>query len=102
MLDIYFYLERTMHDGCPGQFNNGKEVIDKLREMGLAKQFMFDVLKVICKNCEKIFFMETYEANCPECNCVHGVTPCNAFDTSNVESAGIGYLQLIAPPPNLL
>ena len=43
-----------MHDGCPGEFKDGKEIVDKLREMDMAKKFMFDVLKVSCRHCGSI------------------------------------------------
>jgi hypothetical protein len=80
-----------MHDGCSGSFTNGKQVVDKVRMMGFAEQPVPVPLAVTCGHCAKPFEMETYEARCPECGCVHAVTPCHAFDPSNVSSAGIGY-----------
>lgn len=29
-----------MHDGCSGSFGDGKAVVDKIRAMGFAPQFM--------------------------------------------------------------
>ena len=80
-----------MHDGCSGTFVNGAEVVDKVREMGFAEQYMPVHLQVDCHKCGKPFEMETYEAKCPECGCVHAVTPCHAFDAENVGSGGVGY-----------
>ncbi len=80
-----------MHDGCSGNFEDGKQVVDKVRMMGFAQQPTPVPLQVSCGNCSKPFEMETYEAHCPECGCVHAVTPCHAFDPANVSSAGIGY-----------
>jgi len=80
-----------MHDGCSGTFENGKQVVDKVRMMGFADQYMPIPMTVPCGHCEKPFEMETFEAKCPECGMVHGVTPCHAFDPANVLAAGIGY-----------
>ena len=80
-----------MHDGCSAEFEDGKQVVDKVRMMGFASQPMPMPLTLDCKICGKPFEMETFEANCPECGAVHGVTPCHAFDPDNVQSAGVGY-----------
>ena len=80
-----------MHDGCSGSFENGQQVVDKVRMMGFAGQPTPVSLAVHCGQCGQPFEMETFEAECPECGCVHGVTPCHAFDPTNVSSAGIGY-----------
>lgn len=80
-----------MHDGCSGSFENGKQVVDKVRMMGFAEQFMPVPIEINCHMCEKPFEMETFEAKCPECGCVHAVTPCHAFDASQVQSAGKDY-----------
>ncbi len=81
----------SMHDGCSGSFEDGKQVVDKVRMMGFAEQFMPVPLEVTCKECGKEFEMETFECKCSHCGSVHAVTPCHAFEASNVESAGIGY-----------
>ncbi|MDC7233857.1 MAG: hypothetical protein PQJ58_11560 [Spirochaetales bacterium] len=80
-----------MHDGCSGSFTDGKQVVDKIRMMGFADQFMPMPMTVACRVCDKDFEMETFEAKCPACGAVHGVTPCHAFDPANVMSAGKGY-----------
>jgi len=80
-----------MHEGCSGSFNDGKSVVDKIRMMGFAEQFMPLPLMVTCRECSVPFEMETFEAKCPACHAVHGVTPCHAFDPANVSCAGKDY-----------
>ena len=80
-----------MHDGCSGSFENGQEVVDKVRKMGFSEQPMPMPLDLTCVECGKTFEMETFEEKCPECEMVYGVTPCHAFDSSNVKPAGIKY-----------
>lgn len=80
-----------MHEGCSGQFENGKQVVDKIRMMGFAKQPMMVPLNIKCEECGEEFLMETYEYKCPKCGMVYGVTPCHAFDPANVMAAGKDY-----------
>jgi hypothetical protein len=80
-----------MHDGCAGSFENGKQVVDKIRMMGFAGQEMPMPLTVTCENCAREFVMERFEWKCPGCGMVFGVTPCHAYDAANVMTAGIGY-----------
>ncbi len=80
-----------MHEGCSGTFSDGKQVVDKVRMMGFSPQNLPMPLQVNCENCGAEFEMEFFESKCPECQAVHGVTPCSAFDPSNVRSAGVGY-----------
>jgi len=80
-----------MHDGCSGSFEDGRQVVDKVRMMGFDRQFMPMPLDVACGGCGKVFTMETFEAACPDCRTVHGVTPCHAFDPGNVQAAGVDY-----------
>ena len=54
-----------MHDGCSGQFDNGRQVADKVRMMGFDIQPMPMPLEIHCKNCEKTFTMQTFLASCP-------------------------------------
>ncbi len=77
-----------MHDGCTGSFENGKQVVAKLRMMGFSNQPMPFPLEIKCERCGTTFTMETFESKCPECGMVYGVTPCHAFDPSNVMAAG--------------
>lgn len=80
-----------MHDGCSGSFNNGKEIVDKVRMMGFAAQCMPVPLTIKCVECEETFEMDTFEDKCPHCGMVYGVTPCHAFDPDNVMAAGKEY-----------
>lgn len=80
-----------MHEGCSGTFENGKQVVNKLRAMGFSNQFMPMPMKKNCDNCNTEFVMETFESKCPKCNMTYGVTPCHAFDPSNIKAAGINY-----------
>lgn len=80
-----------MHDGCSGSFKNGQDVVDKVRQMGFADQYMPLPLEIKCEECGDNFEMETFETTCPKCKMVYGVTPCHAFDPENVKAAGINY-----------
>lgn len=81
----------SVHDGCAASFNDGKEVVDKVRMMGFASQPLPMAMEVECGNCGSNFEMINFESNCPDCDAVHAVTPCHAFDPANVKSAGVGY-----------
>lgn len=80
-----------MHDGCGGSFENGKQVVDKIRMMGFAGQYMPMPFEIKCEGCETEFTMENFEGKCPNCGMVFGVTPCHAFDPANVMAAGVDY-----------
>jgi hypothetical protein len=80
-----------MHDGCAGQFENGQQVVDKVRMMGFHQQPMPMPLQIHCVQCSDTFQMVRFEDRCPGCDMVYGVTPCHAFDPANVMAAGIGY-----------
>lgn len=80
-----------MHEGCSGDFSDGKAIVDKVRMMGFSPQPLPIPLPISCVQCGKPFEMATFETECPDCGAVHGVTPCHAFDPINVKSAGIGY-----------
>jgi hypothetical protein len=82
--------ENDMHDGCSGSFENGKQVVDKVRIMGFERQPMPVPMNIECSNCGKTFEMENFSDKC-ECGMVYGVTPCHAFDPANVKAAGIDY-----------
>ncbi len=79
-----------MHEGCSGSFNDGKQMVDKVRMMGFSEQYMPMPLQIGC-SCGENFEMETFEGVCPKCGMVFGVTPCHAFDPDNVMAAGIKY-----------
>lgn len=79
-----------MHDGCAGKFENGKEVIDKLRMMGFSEGSMPMPITFECE-CGEEVEMDTFEFKCPSCGMVYGVTPCHAFDPNNIMPAGKDY-----------
>ena len=79
------------HGDCAGSFENGSQMVDKVRQMGFAEQCMPMPLEIECSGCKEKFEMETFESKCPKCNMVYGVTPCHAFDASNVMPAGVDY-----------
>lgn len=80
-----------MHDGCTGSFANGKQIADKVRQMGFDQQLMPMPIDIKCSNCGIDFNMDRFETHCPECDMVYAVTPCHAFDSANIMAAGIGY-----------
>ena len=79
-----------MHHGCSGSFENGQQVVDKLRVMGFSNQYMPIPFEIECE-CGEKFLMETFESKCPKCSMVYGVTPCHAFDKNNILPAGVNY-----------
>ncbi|MGE4497001.1 MAG: hypothetical protein AB7E48_03905 [Deferribacterales bacterium] len=80
-----------MHQGCSGTFENGKQVVNKLRHMGYGAMPMPMPMVIHCSNCEESFTMETFEAKCPNCDMTYGVTPCHSHDPESVQAAGINY-----------
>ena len=77
-----------MHHGCDGKFTDGQQVIRKLRLMGFAGQYLPVPFTIDCRECGQSFEMLTFEARCPRCRMIYGVTPCHAFDPANVMAAG--------------
>lgn len=80
-----------MHEGCNSSFENGKQVVDKLRMMGFSNHYMPVAFKIKCSNCGCDFEYQTFESRCPECSMVYGVTPCHAYEVKNIMPAGIDY-----------
>ena len=80
-----------MHDGCSGSFVNGKQVVNKLRMMGFSGHAMPEPTEISCEGCEQGFVMETFEAKCPQCGMVYGVTPCHATNPASIQAAGVDY-----------
>jgi len=80
-----------MHDGCSGSFQNGAEIVAKVRFMGFSEQMIPMPLQITCVACAEEFEMSTFEDRCPSCGMVYGVTPCHAFDPANVMAAGKDY-----------
>jgi hypothetical protein len=79
-----------MHDGCQGEFNNGAQIVDKLRQMAFSQMAMPTPIEITC-SCSAVFTMNTLESSCENCGMVYGVTPCHAGDPANIKAAGIGY-----------
>ncbi|ERJ12193.1 hypothetical protein [Haloplasma contractile] len=79
-----------MHEGCSGSFDNGRQMVDKVRMMGFSEGVLPIPHEIKCE-CGETFEMEFFESNCPNCNMVYGVTPCSAHDPSKVMPAGIDY-----------
>ena len=77
-----------MHQGCSGSFQDGKQVIEKIRMMGFANMPIANPLEIICVECGQRFQMEYHESKCPNCNMIYGVTPCHASHADNVMAAG--------------
>jgi hypothetical protein len=80
-----------MHDGCAGSFENGQQVVDKIRMMGYGPAPMPMPVDMKCVECGEGFQMKTFEDRCPQCGMVYGVTPCHAFDPASIMAAGVGY-----------
>lgn len=80
-----------MHDGCTGPTGDGKMVVNKVRMMGFNKQPLPMQLKLDCRGCGVEFTMTHFETSCPECDMVHGVTPCSAGDPTKIKAAGVGF-----------
>jgi Zn finger protein HypA/HybF involved in hydrogenase expression len=80
-----------MHDGCNGSFEDGKQVVDKVRMMGFSLQSMPIPANFKCHECDEEITMVTMEYTCPHCGMVYGVTPCHAFDINNIMAAGKNY-----------
>ena len=84
-------MSENIHEGCSGSFEDGKQVVDKVRMMGFSEQYMPTPLTIKCGGCQKEYEMETFESRCPECGMVHAVTPCHAFDPNNVSASAVNY-----------
>jgi len=78
-----------MHDGCSASFDDGVQVLNKIRAMGFSFQPMPMPLEIECSSCGTKFEMTTFEFACPGCGMIHAVTPCHAFDPANVSVSGI-------------
>ena len=80
-----------MHDGCTGQFQNGRQVADKVRMMGYDGLPLSAPLTLACVQCRRDFTMGTMVTACPSCRMVYAVTPCHAHSPQHVMPAGIDY-----------
>jgi len=77
-----------MHEGCSGTFNDGLQVLQKLRMMGFNTQPMPVPAYLKCRECDEDIVMVTFEFECPHCKMIHVVTPCHAFEAKNIVAAG--------------
>lgn len=80
-----------MHDGCSGQFQSGKDIVDKIRMMGFNANPLGVPLDITCTHCSTAFQMARMESSCPDCGMVYGVTPCHSNSAEFVQAAGINY-----------
>ncbi len=80
-----------MHNGCSGQHESGKEIVDKIRMMGFNTAPVVDPFEINCNNCQTGFQMDYMESQCPSCGMVYGVTPCSAHNPAAVKPAGVNY-----------
>jgi len=83
--------ENTMHNGCSGDHESGKQIVDKIRMMGFNSSPLEAALEITCTNCDTIFQMEHMESSCSSCGMVYGVTPCHSNSAQFVKAAGINY-----------
>ena len=76
--------------GLPGvKFETQKWMHDLLSEMH-ASPFDFQVAQYRHWSDDQDPDVN-FEASCPECDMVYGVTPCSADNPANVKAAGIGF-----------
>ena len=80
-----------MHNGCSGDHESGKQIVDKIRMMGFNSSPLEAPLEITCTNCDTIFQMERMESSCSSCGMVYGVTPCHSNSAQFVKAAGINY-----------
>ncbi len=79
-----------MHDNCSASFQNGKQVVDKVRMMGFSDGALPMAFDIKC-SCGETFTMSFFEDECPNCKMVYGVTPCSCHDPEKIQAAGIEY-----------
>ena len=78
-----------MHEGCDRQFENGRQIADKVRRMGFDAMPVPVPLALRCLHCGTAFSMQTMLTRCPKCRMVYAVTPCHAHSVRHVMPAGI-------------
>lgn len=64
-------------------FNNGSEVLAKVREKGFSNDTMDYTHNLTCE-CGNQVEMKTFETKCSNCEGIFVVTPCSQDDISNV------------------
>lgn len=83
-----------MHEGCAGNFADGKQILEKIRMMGFSGMSVPVPLEISCSECGNLFEMYTMEASCPNCSMIYAVTPCHSNSAKNVMPAGFGFGEL--------
>lgn len=78
------------NDGCAPDLNDGKAIVDKVRLVQVSNGIMEQPFVIECE-CGQPFTMKTFEARCPNCDMVYGVTPCSSHIKTNIKAAGINY-----------
>jgi hypothetical protein len=78
------------NDGCAPDLNDGKAIVNKVRQVGVSKGELSVKHTIDCE-CGNSFEMNTFEDVCPNCDMVYGVTPCSSHDKNNIKPAGINY-----------
>lgn len=78
------------NDGCAPDLNDGKAVVNKVRQVGVGAGRLETPAVIECE-CGQPFTMKTFEDSCPNCGMVYGVTPCSSHDKNNIKAAGINY-----------
>ena len=78
------------NDGCAPDLNNGKAIVNKVRQVGVRDGILETPHIVECE-CGQKFKMVHFEEKCPNCGMVYGVTPCSSHDIKNIKPAGINY-----------
>lgn len=78
------------NDGCAPDLNDGKAIVDKVRQVQVSNGTLETPHVVDCE-CGQSFPMVHYETVCPNCHMTYGVTPCSSHDKANIKAAGIKY-----------
>lgn len=76
--------------GCGTNHNDGRSVVERVRQKGISNNLMDQAYELRC-SCGEVFTMKTFEAKCPACGMVYGVTPCSQDDANNIKEAGINF-----------
>ena len=78
------------NDGCAPDLNDGKAIVDKVRQVGVSNGEL-EVPHLVHCECGETFQMIHFEMKCPKCEMTYGVTPCSSHDPNNIKPAGIRY-----------
>lgn len=78
------------NDGCAPDLNDGKAIVDKVRQVKLSMGLL-EIQHLVKCDCGNEFKMVHFEEKCPKCGMVYGVTPCSSHDAKNIKPSGINY-----------